>query len=99
MNWKEQFEEVIRPFGLRGELMMVPHIQNHSKIWAMERKEEEIIDFIETLLAEHRKDLADKVKAMLKKEVMLTSTNVLGWQIKGHNEALRDVLKLLQEEN
>lgn len=53
-NWEERFEEVVRPFGGKGTLFLVPDIDASCEVWAITQKEDDIKHFIRTELENTR---------------------------------------------
>lgn len=66
-DWKERFEEAIRPFSKDMDLYLVPNIDNSAKCWMMERKTDEIKSFIETELTLAKKEAVEEIKGKIEK--------------------------------
>lgn len=63
-SWEKEFEKVVRPFGAKGTLCLVPEINQSYKVWALEQREQEIKSFIRCLLHSQATQIATDIEKM-----------------------------------
>lgn len=68
-EWEAEFEEVVRPFGAKGNLFLVPDINNSCEMWVITQVEGPIKKFLAETIKKAEQRGRDEAVEYIKEKV------------------------------